>query len=89
MFTPWFIKDYDIDSGTRRGIHNVRDYHYKKDIFKPMILKEMKRQEFHYVYEVRLSDSPCIWDDKYTNGDVFHNYMFPVFFRGARLPKKI
>lgn len=90
MFVPYFIKDYDIDSGTKRGIHSVYDYNIKKEIYKPMIVDFMKRQKLHYVYEILLGDSPQIWDDKYIdNIGKFHNYMFPVFIRGNRLPMPI
>jgi hypothetical protein len=84
MCTPWFIKDYDFDAGRRRGIESIRDYHYKKDIFKPMILQHMKEREYHYVYRVGLGESPGIWTDKWG-----HQYCFPVFVRGAKLPKKV
>ena len=90
MVSPWYIKDYDVDKGTRRGIHSIDDYNNKKDIFKPMIVEFMRKQEFHYVYEVTLGNSPIIWDDKYIKDlGTFHNYMLPVFVRGAKIPKKI
>jgi hypothetical protein len=92
MFSPWYIKDdkRDINYGMRRGIHSINDYHYKKDIFKPMILEFMKKNEFHYVYEVRLGDSPCIWEDPpYSEGCKRYNYFFPVFVRGARIPTRV
>ena len=84
MCSPSFIKDYDFDAGRRRSIESVGDYHRKKDIFKPMILDFMKKHEYHYVYRVLLGESPCIWTDKWG-----HQYCYPVFVRGAKLPKKL
>jgi hypothetical protein len=84
MCSPRFIKDYDFDAGRMRGIESIGDYHRKKDIFKPMILQYMREREYHYVYRVLLGESPGIWTDKWG-----YEYCFPVFVRGARLPKTI
>ena len=90
MFGPYYIRNCGYDAGTRRGIHSIRDYHYKKDIFKPMIIKHMKDLNLHYIYEVILGDSPCIWEDDLPSiAGKHYNYMFPVFIRGARIPPKI
>jgi hypothetical protein len=86
MYTPSYVKTYDLDAGRNRGIESVNDYFSKKEIFKPMILAWMKEKKFHYVYRVQLGDSPCIWNGKFGTSDMFH-YMFPVFVRAARLHK--
>lgn len=86
MFTPWYIKTYDLDAGRRRGIEDVEDYFNKKDIFKPMIINFMKEMKYHYVYMVLLGDSPCTWEGKFGNSDMIY-HLYPVFIRGARLPE--
>jgi len=85
MYTPWYIKTYDFDLGRRRGIESINDYYNKKEVFKSMILKWMKENEFHYVYRVLLGDSPISWVEKFGNADMIY-HMFPVFVRASRLP---
>jgi hypothetical protein len=88
MCGPSYIKTYDLDAGRRRGIESLPDYFRKKEIFKPMILEFMKKQEFHYVHRVLLGTSPCSWNGTFGDGPMIY-HLYPVFVRGARLPKKI
>lgn len=83
---PWYIKDYDVDISTKRGIHSVEDYLYKKDIFKPIIVAYMKEHKFHYVHKVLLESSPCIFEEteltKKYNGAPWYNYLYHFNIRG-------
>lgn len=87
MCTPSYIKPYDLDMGRRRGIESLPDYFHKKDIFKPIILDFMKKNEYHYVYRVTLGDSPSSWNGNYGDSPMIY-HLYPVFIRGARLPEK-
>lgn len=88
MVTPRYTKTYDLDAGRVRGIESVADYLRKKDIFKPMILKFMRENEYHYVYRVLMGDSPYCWDGKFGSSDMTY-HLYPVFVRGSKLPKRI
>lgn len=88
MCKPSYIKTYDLDAGRERGIESLPDYFRKKDIFKPMILDFMKKNEYHYVYRISLGDSPCIWQGKFSDADMTY-FLYPVFIRGCKLPKKV
>ena len=82
MFSPSYIKTYDLDAGRRRGIQSVDDYFGKKNIFKPMILDFMIKNEYHYVHSVRLGDSPGIWEGTFGTSKTYY-YLYPVFIRGV------
>lgn len=89
MCTPMYIKTYDWDRGRKRGIESLPDYFRKKDTFKPMILDFMRRNEYHYVYRILLGDSPCFWRQKMGRDERESDfYLYPVFIRGCKLPKK-
>jgi len=88
MCSPSYIKTYDLDVGRRRGIESLPDYFRKKDVFKPMILDFMRREEYHYVYRVLLGSSPCSWNGWFGECPMIH-HLYPVFVRGSKLPKKI
>jgi hypothetical protein len=87
MCTPSYIKTYDLDAGRRRGIEGLGDYFSKKDIFKPMIVNYMREQNYHYVHRVLLGASPgTFWQGKFGDRETtFH--LYPVFVRGAKIPK--
>jgi hypothetical protein len=85
MYTPFFIKTYDLDVGRKRGIQSLMDYFSKKDIFKPMILNFMRENKYHYIYRVLMGNSPGIWQGKFGRLDTTY-WMYPIFVRGCRLP---
>ena len=88
MCSPSYIKTYDLDAGRRRGIESLPDYFSKKDIFKPMILDFIRENEYHYVHRITLGTSPVAWNGKFGGSDVIY-FLYPVFIRGCRLPKKL
>jgi len=80
-----YTKTYDLDAGRWRGIESVFDYFSKKDIFKPMILKWMKDQKYHYVHRISLEDSPFIWKGTFGSSEMYY-HRYAVHVRGTKLP---